>query len=613
VERLGDEAIRVLSVAAVVGREFEISMLAEIADVDEDSLVDLLETAVSAAVLIESDVADQYRFGHALIQHSLYEELSPTRRQRTHQRIAQALEAQTSGDDLARLAELAHHWVAATRPAHLDKALGYVRRAGDAARDALAPEDAVRWYEQALDLVARQSPADECQRAELLAALGTAQRQAARPEHRDTLFEAASLAQQLSMDETLIRAALGFIAGGTHVQVGDNRAKAVIRAALDRIGPDSMPIRARLLAGLASAHDAGTEWRDCQRLMLEAVDIARRVDDEVVFLEVFDLAYYMLATPDRRDQHLDDTERALAIADRLGDPVLRIRIRNLMMWARYQQADIAGADAVLSEIQTLTETVGLAYLRYRHAYFVTGRLLLAGRATEAEKANERLLELGTAGDIPEAMAIFGALLYAIRSHQGRLSEIADLFVDAARNNPSIPQLRSAATLLLSEVGRIDEACERLAAEKANGFDYPYDMLWLAAMANVTDAAATVKDRPAAQALCERLAPFAAHVISPAGIYVMGAIARPLARAAALLADYDQAERWFEMAHDIHGRLQAPFWIALGQLDHADLCLVRRAEGDVARARELASAAAATSSEYGCAHLTERAASLLAAI
>jgi tetratricopeptide (TPR) repeat protein len=255
----------------------------------------------------------------------------------------------------------------------------------------------------------------------------------------------------------------------------------------------------------------------------------------------------------------------------------------------------------------------LAYLRYRHAYFVTGRLLLAGRATEAEKANERLLELGTAGDIPEAMAIFGALLYAIRSHQGRLSEIADLFVDAARNNPSIPQLRSAATLLLSEVGRIDEACERLAAEKANGFDYPYDMLWLAAMANVTDAAATVKDRPAAQALCERLAPFAAHVISPAGIYVMGAIARPLARAAALLADYDQAERWFEMAHDIHGRLQAPFWIALGQLDHADLCLVRRAEGDVARARELASAAAATSSEYECAHLTERAASLLAAI
>jgi hypothetical protein len=94
---------------------------------------------------------------------------------------------------------------------------------------------------------------------------------------------------------------------------------------------------------------------------------------------------------------------------------------------------------------------------------------------------------------------------------------------------------------------------------------------------------------------------------------MGAIARPLARAAALLADYDQAERWFEMAHDIHNRLQAPFWIAAGQLDHADLCLLRHSDGDVSRARELGTSAAGTATEYGCADLTKRAASLLADI
>jgi hypothetical protein len=52
-------------------------------------------------------------------------------------------------------------------------------------------------------------------------------------------------------------------------------------------------------------------------------------------------------------------------------------------------------------------------------------------------------------------------------------------------------------------------------------------------------------------------------------------------------------------------------MALGQLDHADLCLARRADGDLERARELATTAAATAAEYGCAGLTRRAEALLA--
>jgi hypothetical protein len=46
------------------------------------------------------------------------------------------------------------------------------------------------------------------------------------------------------------------------------------------------------------------------------------------------------------------------------------------------------------------------------------------------------------------------------------------------------------------------------------------------------------------------------------------------------------------AHAIRTRLQAPFWTALGQIDHADLCLTRRADADIERARELAQTAAA---------------------
>ena len=48
-----------------------------------------------------------------------------------------------------------------------------------------------------------------------------------------------------------------------------------------------------------------------------------------------------------------------------------------------------------------------------------------------------------------------------------------------------------------------------------------------------------------------------------------------------------------------------------QLDHADLCLARRADGDLERARQLVTTAAATAAEYGSAGLTRRADKLLA--
>jgi len=131
------------------------------------------------------------------------------------------------------------------------------------------------------------------------------------------------------------------------------------------------------------------------------------------------------------------------------------------------------------------------------------------------------------------------------------------------------------------------------------------------MYNFLDAAASTGSTTAARTLIDRVSLHHTKVATAGPFLVHGAIARPLARAATILGEYEQAEYWFAIAHDIHRRLQAPFWTALGQLDHADLCLTRRADGDVERARELVTTAVATAAEYGCAGLTKRAAVLLA--
>jgi class 3 adenylate cyclase/tetratricopeptide (TPR) repeat protein len=607
--RLGDEALRVLTLAAVIGREFDLDLLTELADIDEDPLLDLMDAAVAAALLIEGGGADRYRFAHALIQHSLYDELSPARRQRAHKRIAELLEAEATTTDAATLAELARHWVAAIRPADLDKALGYVQRAGDAALAALAPDDAIRWYEQALDLLARRATPEEHQRADLLAALGTAQQQGGYPESRDTLVRAAALAERLDNTEVLVRVALGFFVRETHA--GDVNEKRIAAAALERVGREPTPTRARLLAVLANAHNLASETQTRRDLALQAVDAARLSGDEATRMEVVDHTFLTLTTPDRQAEVIDDVERSVALADQIGDPVLRFDTRYSLVWVRYQQYDLAGADEVIAELQAITEQIGLPHQRWRVATLLTGRLLLAGRADEADAANERALELGTAAGAPDALGAFGGLLYNIRRQQGRLDEIADFFLDVARDNPSIVSLRVAIPMLLGELGRIDEAAERLAAEAETNYEIPYHMIWMDGMENLLQAAAYVGDRATARALVHRGAPFAMQVDSPTATLVRGAFARPLACCATVLGEYDQAEEWFSMAHDGNALLQAPFYIALGQLDHADLCLARRTDGDIERARDLVTTAAATAAEYGCAGLTRRADALLA--
>ena len=208
VDRLGDDVAKLLSMAAVIGRTFDLEVLSAIADQPEDDVLDVLEQAVTAALVTEvGELPGRFRFEHALIEHTLYQDLSATRRQRLHQRIAESLETMV-GEHAPPVAELAHHWLVATQPADAAKAIEYARLAGDAALEALAPVDAVRWFSQALELQERQLSGESMVRCDLLIGLGTAQRLAGIAAHRDALLEAAALARDAGDADRLVRGCL---------------------------------------------------------------------------------------------------------------------------------------------------------------------------------------------------------------------------------------------------------------------------------------------------------------------------------------------------------------------------------------------------------------------
>src|SRR5206468_12758281 len=153
VRRLGrqhEKAQRVLTTAAVLGRDPYVQKVSAVTGGDDDTLLDLLDEAVAAHVLREG--VEGYAFSLPLIQETLYQGLTAPRRRQLHGRVSKALEALWGADlDLQRLAELAHHFFAGAGQGDVAKATSYATRAAESALSQLAYEEAVRLYQMALD------------------------------------------------------------------------------------------------------------------------------------------------------------------------------------------------------------------------------------------------------------------------------------------------------------------------------------------------------------------------------------------------------------------------------------------------------------------------------
>ena len=196
IDRLGEHGREALTIAAVIGRSFDVELLAQLVEMSEARLLDQLEAAVQASLLREStEVVGRFDFEHALINHTLYQGLGGTRRARLHHRVAEAIEQLYGTDSDEHLGELALHWRLATVSVDRPRAAGYSLRAGRRALDSLAPSEAAKLFGDALDMLGSAASAARC---EALIGLGEAQRQTGVPAYRETLLEAAGIASELA-------------------------------------------------------------------------------------------------------------------------------------------------------------------------------------------------------------------------------------------------------------------------------------------------------------------------------------------------------------------------------------------------------------------------------
>jgi len=220
--RLAPAVVDRLRVAAIVGRTFTATLLAEVEgreaeEVEEDLL------AAERAHLIQGDRAGRFIFGHDKVRECLYAEVSSARRRRLHGQIGLALEAQATRESTQRLVELAFHFARSDDRA---RGIDYSRRAAEQAVHAYAPQVAIAHYQTALDLL---EPDDE-RRGDLLLALGKAALPAAAAEQAISACQAAQAWFEQAGDlVTAARAA--HVLGLAHRRVG---APLAAQSALER-------------------------------------------------------------------------------------------------------------------------------------------------------------------------------------------------------------------------------------------------------------------------------------------------------------------------------------------------------------------------------------------
>jgi class 3 adenylate cyclase len=616
VSTMGERTEQVLCAAAVIGREFDVELLARMLMVQEEQLVDVLDAAAEAALISEvPGIGMRYSFVHPLIPPTLYEQLGGGGRRRLHRRALQGLE-RLLGDEARsqRRGELAYHALSGVPIVSAATAVEYARQAGQGALEQLAPQEATRWFEHALALhelatSELETPDGDALLCDLLIGHGIAEQQNGDPEFRSTLLKASELAAHMKDTERLVRGVLANTRGfASETGTVDLDRVALLEAALDAIGDHDSADRARLLATLSSELTYAGDWQRRKALSDESVAIATRLGDPDTITKVLSARFITIWTPETLAERIADTDRGLAIAEELGEPLAVFQATHWKAAAAVEAGNLDLAAELVARESELAKRLRRPTSSWLAAYDRTTQALMHGLLEEAERSAEDAWRIATESEQPEALAFYAGQLINIRFEQGRLHELEPLIAQQVAANPGIPAFRGALVLARSEAGLRDQALEVLAGDSATEFsEMAYDSNWLAGMAIYAQACATVEEPGAAAKLHRLLAPWRDHVAFN-NATAWGLVERLLGNLDRVLGRHDDAERALVSAAERHEQMGAPIWLARNRVDLARVLLARGVEPD--RSQRLLEQALGTARDLGCAGIERLAVELL---
>ena len=613
--RLSGDCRRILEVAAVVGRDFELRVLQPASGLDAKQLLVLLEEAEAARVVgAVPGGLGRWRFAHALVQEVLYEGLLAARRVRLHGLVADALEAIYAADPGPHLTELAHHLVEAAPGSQemAAKAVQMATLAGRRALDVLAWEDAAELFERALAALELAEQPGPQQRCELLLAVGEARMAASDvPAARTAYLQAGELASRIGSPGALARAGLGL---GLEFTSGivDPAQVGLLEQALAALGEADSPQRARVLAGLARALVSTPQVERRLALSEDAVQMARRLGDPATLAAVLfgrHLAVWGSERAEVAGERLAIATEVVGLAEQIGDRAMALRGRGLRRIDLLELGDLVGYDADLAAAERAAEELRQLRYRWQLPLAHATRALLVGQFAQAEELMEQGFAAGRRAGDQAVGNYYTGVIATLRFMQGRLGDLVELARDAAARFPAMVVFRAALAAALAEAGRADQArveVERLAAGDLAAV--PRDPAWSFSLATLALACYHLGEAETAVKLHERLEPYADRniVTGRVGAICLGPAAYFLGLLDLTRGLPEQALRRFQHAATLAHRMQARPMVALSGEGQARALLALNRPGDRQQAAALLDEVTATAQALGICGLSERA-------
>ena len=561
--RLPQRCIELLTLAAVVGEEFALDVVAAAASTTVPELVEHIEAAVSEGAARPSSVG-RYRFAHALFREALYEGQGSIARARLHLQVANALETQSLARGGVPAAELANHFAQAALTGESKKAVHYAALAGEEATRALAYAEAVAQYERAvavLDMVG----GSESERAELLLDLGGARWRAGdRTAAEADIHRAVDLARRSGRKDVLASAALALRSIGGLSGRADNERIQLLEEARVALGDEETALRARVLAGLAQEryHSWLSEEESglATDLASEAVALARRLDDPATLAATLLAQHDTAWVPGRADERLEIALDLAQVARQAGDRELATEALLLQATALLERAD-ARAVGRLEEFVQRAEELHQPHFDYLAATRRVTLALIAGDMEAFDRYMARALELATAHGEPDAQNVQNVQVGGRALLLGRHAESLELARRLYRGGYE-ESLVAIEALALVEVGKTAEASHVLRRvdvdQAARRWRASYGWLW--SLTHLAEAAAGAGDAEKIAVLEGPVAQYAPECAVVAGaVSFAGSLSHSLGLLYAASGRPAEARDAFQQALAAHDRLGATAW------------------------------------------------------